>query len=30
MNPLPTPIAGDDLLDANSRAVTRAVDLVPP
>jgi len=30
MNPLPTPIAGDDLLDAYSRAVTRAVDLVAP
>ena len=30
MTPLPTPIAGDDLLDAYSRAVTRAVDLVAP
>jgi len=30
MNPLPTPIASDDLLDAYSRAVTHAVDLVAP
>ena len=30
MNPLPTPIADDGLLDAYSRAVTRAVDLVAP
>ena len=30
MNPLPTPIVDDGLLDAYSRAVTRAVDLVAP
>lgn len=30
MNPLPTPVSNDALLDAYSRAVTRAVDIVAP
>jgi S1-C subfamily serine protease len=30
MNPLPTPVSNDELLDAYSRAVTHAVDLVAP